>query len=429
MKQKQEIIWYCHPTAGSPEEGMSYRPYYLAKNWQQTGHQTYVISSSFHHLLHHPKTQKKPLEVFSQSGVNYIRLKTPRYKANGFKRILNMLVYSLRFVLHSKSILARTGKPTAIIVSSTHPFHYFPLYRLAKKLKVPLIFEVRDLWPSSLIEILKLKPWHPLVWTLGLIEKHAYRHADQVVSLLEFAKPYMESKGLNPEKFQYIPNGTEVTDINSKISLPTQHQKLLQHLKTHDKFIIAYTGAMGPPNALEHLLAAMNILNTTHPHIHCLLLGHGQNLAALKDYCYKHQMQNVDFLPRISKDLIPLFLSQVDSVYLGWQDTSLYQYGVSPNKIFDYMLAAKPIIESGGSPISLVTQAQCGIQTAAAAPELIAQSIIKLSQLSKVELETLGANAKAFVLKHHTYPVLAKQFLTVLSLHDSLRKPLTTIQT
>mgnify|MGYP003351889569 CR=1 FL=1 len=81
-----------------------------------------------------------------------------------------------------------------IIISIINDLEYSVIYIN----NVPLIFEVRDLWPSSLIEILNLKPWHPLVLGLSLIEKHAYRHAKQVVSLLEFAKPYT-AHGYTPE--------------------------------------------------------------------------------------------------------------------------------------------------------------------------------------------------------------------------------------
>ena len=153
----KKTIWYCHPTAGSPQEGMSYRPYYLCKYWKKSGHQPYVISSSFHHLLHRPQYQKEDIHLQDIDGVDYIRLKTPFYQGNGIKRILSMFAYALQITRKQKDIFKITGRPNAIIVSSTHPFHYLSLYPIAKKHQIPLIFEVRDLWPSSLIELLKNK--------------------------------------------------------------------------------------------------------------------------------------------------------------------------------------------------------------------------------------------------------------------------------
>lgn len=411
MKSKK--IWYCHPTAGHGQQSMSFRPYYLAKYWKQAGHQPYIISSSFHHLLNHPTKQKEAILAKSIENVDYIFLKTTKYNSNGVKRIFSMLSYSLRFILQRKQLEKITGIPDVIIVSSTHPFHYFPLYFFAKKHHIQLIFEVRDLWPSSLIELLNLKPWHPLVILLSMIENHAYKNADKIVSLLEFAKPYMQSKGLKSHKFHYIPNGTEVGFANCN-ELPLEHKNRIEELKNHKKFIIGYAGAMGEPNALTYLIEAMKILQKSNPNIHCILMGDGHQKDLLKKKVAHYQLNNIDFLPKIPKSMMNEFLQRMDVLYLGWQDTELYQYGVSPNKIFDYMLSETPIIESGGAPISLLTKANCGLNCVAANPEKIAASILELIKLPLEKRKTMGQNGKAYVLKHHQYSLLSQQYLDLI---------------
>jgi len=405
----QKTIWYCHPYAGSPHEGMSYRPYYLAKYWKKAGHQAYVISSSFHHLLHHPIEQKESIEKKEIEGVDYIRLKTPKYQNSNFKRILNMLNFAWKIKKHQKQLLAITGKPDVIIASSSHPFHYLSLYLIAKKHQIPLIFEVRDLWPSSLIELLKLKPWHPLIVIFSLIEKHAYRHANEVVCLLEKAQPYMVSKGLNPEKFCYIPNGTDC-EIQEEKNLPPTLEKTIQQLKDQKKFLVGYAGAFGVPNAMEHFIQAMKIVQKSHPHIHALLIGQGQQKTSLMDYCREQHIHNVSFFEPISKTQIHYFLKEMDILYLGWQDTKLYQYGVSPNKIFDYMLAGRPILESGGSPDSLIEFARCGQICPAADSHHIARSLIQMCEKNHEILLHLGEAAKKYVLKHHDYQIISQQY-------------------
>lgn len=406
---KQKTIWYCHPYAGSPHEGMSYRPYYLAKYWKKIGHQAYVISSSFHHLLHHPKEQKDAIVLQEIEGVDYIRLKTPAYHNNSFKRILNMLSFAWKIKSNEKKLLEITGKPNVIIASSSHPFHYLSLYRIAKKHQIPFIFEVRDLWPSSLIELLKLKPWHPLIILLGLIEKHAYNHADGVVSLLENAQPYMVSKGLNPEKFFYIPNGTDC-EIQDEENLPKALKNTIHELKKQKKFLIGYAGAVGVPNAMEYFIQAMGMIQISHPHIHALLVGQGQQKSALMDYCKKNQIHNVCFFEPIPKTQVYYFLKKMDLLYLGWQDSPLYQHGVSPNKIFDYMLAGRPILESGGALDSLINKAKCGKNCKAADSPHIAKTLIEISQKNnKIRLH-LGESAKKYVLKHHNYQIISQQY-------------------
>ena len=409
----KQIIWYCHPTAGSPREGMSYRPYYLAKYWQEAGHNAYVISSSFHHLLHHPKIQKENVSHQKIDSVEYIRFKTPTYQDNGIKRILSMFVYALQFKKNQKKLFQITGKPDVIIVSSTHPFHYLSLYPIAKKHNIPLIFEVRDLWPSSLIELLNLKPWHPLVIFLGLIEKHAYKHSQYVISLLSDAMPYMVSKGLDPKKFVYIPNGTDCITTTEAENLPLPLKQKISELKKKELFLIGYAGALGVPNAMKHFIQAMEILQTTHPHIQAILVGKGAQKKELMDYCKSNQMDNIHFFDPIPKTQVHYFLKEMNLLYLGWQDSKLYQYGVSPNKIFDYMLAARPILESGGAPNGLVHLAKCGIQCKAGAPFDIHKSLIKFNQLEQKKLDEIGKNGEDFFLKNHTYRFLAQKFYNI----------------
>jgi glycosyltransferase involved in cell wall biosynthesis len=323
-----------------------------------------------------------------------------------------MLSYSLSFLTKARAIEDQTGQPQVIIVSSSHPFHYLPLYWYAKRKQIPLIFEVRDLWPSSLQELLHLKPWHPIILGLSLIEKHAYRKSTQVVSLLSSAKSYMVAKGLNPQNFHYIPNGTDCQQQTFQ-ELGSEYREAIQKIKDKAGFVIAYLGAMGPPNALIYLLEAMNILSKTHPEIHCLMIGKGELASELKKYCQTHALENVHFFDPIPKPMVFSLLQEVDLAYLGWQDTPLYQYGVSPNKIFDYMLAAKPILESGGAPVSMVETAQCGWRCNAADPKAIAQHLIAISQCSKTELNQLGQRAKDYVLQHHDYPKLAQDYTKI----------------
>ena len=410
----KKIIWYCHPTAGSPSEGMSYRPFYLAKYWQEAGHKPYVISSSFHHLLHSPQVQTESLKLHQIEGVNYIRLKTPHYQQNGIKRILSMLSYGFQFKKQENKLFEITGVPDVIVVSSTHPFHYLSLYPIAKKHQIPLIFEVRDLWPSSLIELLKIKPWHPLVVFLSLIEKHAYKHSKYVVSLLADAKPYMISKGLDPKKFIYIPNGTDCSLQIEAENLPDELKNKIKTFRHKQQFLLGYAGSLGVPNAMEHFIKAMALLQKTHPNIQALLLGQGHQKKALIQYCQARHIHNVHFFDPIPKLQVHHFLKEMDLLYLGWQDTKLYQYGVSPNKIFDYMLAARPILESGGPPSSLVELAGCGKRCKRSEADLIAKYLVEISNLPNAQLDALGLKGQTYVQKNHHYFELAKKYADVL---------------
>src|SRR3989338_162760 len=163
---QSKVIWYCHPYAGAPSIGMSYRPYYFCKLFNQNGLSAHVITASFHHMLVKKFPQSEQIEQRLVEDVSYITVKTPEYEGNSWKRLLNMFTYAWRIYRNESSIMEITGKPDVIIVSSSHPLHFPFLKRIAAKYNAKLVFEVRDIWPLSLQKILKIPAWHPFIMLL-----------------------------------------------------------------------------------------------------------------------------------------------------------------------------------------------------------------------------------------------------------------------
>ena len=254
---------------------MAYRPYYLTRAFQEAGHQAYIIAASFHHLQQTHQRQVEPVMMNTVDQIRYIWLKTLSYSENGIKRVLNMFHYALRFWWDEKKITAITGKPDVIIASSTHPLHYPVLEKIAKKHGAKIIFEVRDLWPLSMIGLLKINPWHPFILLLSYIEKRAYKRADHVVSLLEGAFPYMQSRGLDVQRFSVIPNGTSADLFVSKPNLNDALQRFIVDLKNKSQFLLGYAGALGTPNAIKYLISAMAIIERSKLPITCIIVGNG----------------------------------------------------------------------------------------------------------------------------------------------------------
>lgn len=402
-----KTVWYLHHYAGAPSLGMSYRPYYLVKALNALGFSSYVIAASYHHLLYKKRLQTQSIHQEQIDGVPYLWLKTLAYSGNGIGRIANMFSYTVKIVWFANRLVEITDKPDVIIVSSTHLFHYLTARILAKRYKARLIFEVRDLWPLSLIEILGVSPKHPLIMLMSWIEKLAYREADFVVSVLPNALEYMAPRGLSPERFVYIPNGIVITTPSS---LPIDNRfEALKQLKNGGKFLIAYLGAHGTPNALEQLISAMHLLQQQNRmHIHAILVGNGIEKEALQKQAAG--LQNVSFWDPIEKDQVPHFLSYIDGAFIGWKALPIYRYGISPNKIFDYMLAGKPIIHAVNTVADPVQLARCGIIVAPEQPALLAGALQQLASLSQEELKTMGENGKSYVAAHHNYSILAKRY-------------------
>src|SRR5690606_7338906 len=148
---------------------------------------------------------------------------------------------------------------------------YLGAERLALKNKVPLFFEVRDIWPLSLVEIGGVAPSHPFVRFLQWVEDRAYRKSDKVISNLKNSVEHMVSRGLDPQKFHWIPNGISNSEVSQSQSLDIQ----LQAKIPKDKFIIGYTGSIGIANCLQNLLDAAHSLQND-PNYIFVIVGKGE---------------------------------------------------------------------------------------------------------------------------------------------------------
>lgn len=155
------IIIYINHYAGSPDMGMEFRPYYLAREWVKMGHKVTIIAGDYSHLrIRNPKVsddfQKECID-----GIEYLWLKTGSYDGNGVSRALSMFrfVYKLR---KKAGLLARQYKPDVIITSSTYPLDTYAGQKIRKKSGAKLIHEVHDMWPITLIELGGMKRTNPI---------------------------------------------------------------------------------------------------------------------------------------------------------------------------------------------------------------------------------------------------------------------------
>ena len=243
-------------------------------------------------------------------------------------------------------------------------------------------------------------------------ENYAYRHCDAVVSILPKAKEHCVSHGLTENRFFHVPNGIVEEDWQNVEKLPEEHKRIISELKEKGNFLVGFAGAHGLANSLYTLVDAANLLKGGN--VSVLLIGTGQEKEKLMSYVSDKGIDNVHFLAPVSKIAVPDFLKEMDALYIGLQRQSLFRFGISPNKIFDYMMASKPIInaiEAGNDPVA---EADCGISVPAEDPKAVASAIEKLSQKPEGERCKMGAKGRDFVLRYHTYSVLARNFSDII---------------
>ena len=397
--------------AGSPLLGMEYRPYYMAREWEKSGHRVRIVAASNAHVRTRQFKLKQKYEKHKIEDIDFLILKTPEYHGNGLGRVLNMLTFVWRLYQHSKMI-SNEVKPDAVIASSTYPLDIYPAKKIADLSGAKLFFEVHDLWPLQPMEMGGYSKWHPYILILQHAENYAYRNSFSIISIWPKALDYMIMHGLKPEKFNYIPNGIVSDEWDRNHEIPNDLLLLIQKLKTQKKILLGYTGSHGIANALKSLLESMNILREED--VELLLIGGGPEKEKLIRIANTLKLKNVHFISRITKNQIPSLLNKLDLLYIGLQNQPSFLYGLCPNKLIDYMMAGKPIIQSYRAGLDMVSEVGCGLTVEPENPAEIAKAVKTLISKSPNELNEIGERGKKYCIANHDYKIIAPQFLNIL---------------
>lgn len=387
---------------------MEFRPYYLAREWVRAGHQVQIVAASHSHI----RACQPPLEAGQIKDeliddIQYRWYPTPAYTGNGVGRVKNMLSF-IRQLWGDAKPLANGFKPDVVIASSTYPMDIWPAQRIARLAGARLVYEVHDLWPLSPMELGGMSRWHPFIIWVQWAEDHAYKHADRVVSMLPKTLDYMVSRGLAPEKWAYVPNGVDLAEWQSPPDLPSAVQSTLLQLKARGLPIVGYAGTHGLANALDVLLDAAAQLKGQ---AEVLLVGKGPERERLQQRVTDEGLDNVAMLPSVPKASIPKLLEQIDIAYIGWHPNPLYRFGISPNKLVDYMMAGKPIVHSVSAGNDPVQEAGCGLTVPPADAAAVASAVRQLGGLETHARQALGLKGKQYVMQNRLYPTLAQNFL------------------
>ena len=395
--------------AGSPEMGMEFRPYYFAKEWTAMGHRVDIIAADFSHLRRVNPEVSRDFQEEVIDGIHYHWIRTRRYEGNGAQRAITMAQFIGKLWLHTGRII-KDMDPDVVIDSSTYPLDTYIGQRIRKKSKkkVKVIHEVHDMWPATLIEIGGMSKYHPFVIAMQIGENSAYKNSDHIVSLPPLAKPYMIEHGMEPAKFNEIPNGVVLNDWENPQPLPIECESILDAYREDGKFIVGYFGGHALSNALDVLIrCAEQIKDET---IQFVLVGDGVEKQNLIDVAKQKKLRNITFLDPVEKKAIPTLCEKFDIIYLGSQDSPLYRFGISMNKLTDGLMAGKPIICAITTSSSPVSKYSCGITVKSNDVDGILLAIGKIKHMSNQELQSLRERSISVARRDYAYNKLALKF-------------------
>jgi glycosyltransferase involved in cell wall biosynthesis len=407
-------IWYIYPPAGGPGIGRYWRAYSLSRNWIAAGEEALVIAPGFHHHFEQ-RVSRRGLE--DVGGVPYYFIRTAPYGQRSIERLRPILGFGMDLVLNrGLANLGHRNPPRAIIYSSPYPFGILGAAALARRYKAKLIFEVRDIWPLSVTELMGVSSIHPFVLAAAWCERFGYRVADRVVGLFDRAHVHMVERGMSIEKFVHIPNGV---DLGEYAKLPSDSDGPLlrraRELVSGGKMLVVHPGAMAITTNLEPLLLAARRLQTEgSTDVHILLIGQGETEEYLKARAKALGLENVEFHPQVDKTEVRTLLAEAHLGYVALRNEPIYRFGFSLNKMLDYMSAGLPFLFAYDEAADMVAESGAGIATPSEDVDAIADALVRFAQMPDAERRAMGQSGLAYATARLDYRSLSQSYLEVL---------------
>jgi glycosyltransferase involved in cell wall biosynthesis len=331
---------------------------------------------------------------------------TSRYSTNGLGRVLNWMTFAV-----TAFVVGLVGpKPDVVYASSPHLLAGLSGWALARLRRARFVLEIRDLWPRLLADMGQLSERSLLYRLLSGLARFLYRRADAVVVMAKGVESELLAGGdVTKDRIRFVPNGADPEDFVSE----TPRDELRRAFDL-EGFVIVYAGAHGPANGLDLVLDAAAELKTDCPDVRFLLIGDGVAKAALMARAEHEGLSNVEFRASMPKNEIrPLFTAADAGVHV-LADVPLFRYGVSPNKLFDYMAAGIPVItNTPGEVQELVAEAGAGL---AVAPDGLAGAVREMVAAGSERRAAWGRSGRTFIGTHRSRRALAGELEDLLDL-------------
>ncbi|MFS2280429.1 glycosyltransferase family 4 protein [Microbacterium sp. OR21] len=396
-------VWIVNHYATDPSESASgSRHFSLSKHLAQAGWAPTIIAASTEHPSGRQRISTRARQMERTVGdVRFRFLRAPAYSGNGIVRLLNILVFTVRLLLPSGT--RGLPRPEVVVGSTVHPLAAWAASVLAGRLGVPFVFEIRDLWPQTLIDMNKLPSSSGIAWLLRFMERVLCRKASVIVTLLPFASHYLEERGVPREKIVWVSNGCDAADFDHSPQEET----------VDGDFVFMYFGSIGLANGVEEIVRAFAPLADD---TRLVLYGGGPSLPRVRDVVQELRIGHaVDFRGVITKAEVPAVATLADALVINVLDLPVYRHGISMNKLFDYLAAARPVVIATNAPNNPVAEAAAGVTAPAADPAAFTRALQAVRRSSPVQRATWGANGRRLLEDEYDYAVLGRRFADALT--------------
>ncbi len=403
------VSQYFPPEMGAP----SARVFELSRRWVKNGDKVTVLTGFPNHPTGIIPAEYRGYRFLEEEkeGIRVVRTYIFAAPNKGFfKRVLSYVSFMCSAIVQGTR---KVGKQDLLIATSPQFFVGIAGLIISRLKGVPFVFEVRDLWPESIVQLGQLKN-KTIIRFLEWIEMTLYRKAAHIVGVADSTVKILTERGVPAEKISIIKNGVDL----ELFTMRSDTEALKRKHGYQGKFIVSYIGTHGLSHALDKVLDAAELLRNERE-ILFLLVGEGAEKEHLKRKAASLNLKNVEFLDQIGKKQLPEYYALSDIVLVTLRDLPLFR-SVIPSKIFEIMAMGRPIIISvDGESRKLVEQAQAGIFCQPENPQEMKEKILYLKTRPAQRLE-LGRNGRRFVEEHFDRNKLADRYQELL--HNLMRE-------
>ncbi len=398
------ILFFTHyfpPEGNAPAS----RTHENCKRWVRRGHKVTVITCAPNvpDGVVYDGYKNKLYQSENVDGIHVIRVWTYIAANKGtIRRIINYVSYMFSAAFFSLFL----KKPNLIIATSPQFFCGWAGVIVSRLRRVPFILEIRDIWPESIVAVGALRNKR-LLRILEWLEQKMYAAAQHIVTVGKGYKQKLSEKGIPAQNISVIPNG-----FDHEIFYPRQpDDNIRQRYNLNHEFVCSYVGTIGMACGLEVVLRVAKLLkNRQRNDIRFLLVGAGATKNALQKQALEENLDNITFVGRQDKHLIPGFLSISDACLVHLKKTDIFKT-VLPSKIFEAAAMAEPVILGvEGYAAEFLREANAGMCIEPENAEQLTQAVEKLADNPQL-CRSLGQSGREYVMEHHDRDSLANEYL------------------
>lgn len=333
------------------------RTYDHARQWVRAGHDVTVITCApnFPDGKLFAGYRNRLIDRETMDGIEVVRVWTYITANEGvLRRSLDYASFMVSATLAGPFMC----RPDIVVATSPQIFTALAGYLVSRMLRVPFVFELRDLWPEAIAAVGAARNPH-LLGALRALANFLYRKADAIVAVTRSFRADLISHGIDAAKIHVVTNGADLSQFSPR----APDADLKRVLGFEDRFVAGYVGTLGMAHGLETVLdAAAQLRAQGRADIGFLMLGGGAEKSALKARAEARGLDNIVFHDAVQKTEIARYWSILDAAIIHLRAAPLFET-VIPSKLFEAMAMGVPVLHGvDGESAQIVEQGSAGLR-------------------------------------------------------------------